>query len=259
MENARQPIAVTFHGVAAVLGENKVLDGIDCVAPGGGSTAVVGPNGAGKTTLLKALLGLLPYKGRIDFTGTTSPRFGYVPQKLDFDAGMPLTVLEFICLNWRRLPLWFGVGRKNRRRALDLLEQVGMCGLWSRRLGDLSGGELRRVLLAMALGRDPELLVLDEPTAGVDYKGEMAFYQLLDRLRHRNGFTQIMVCHNLEAVRRHASWVICLNRRVIAQGSPDATLTAPVLGQTFLGQDSGFQPECAPPHLENAALEKRHA
>lgn len=249
--------AVAFDNIVVEMGGETILDQVSFTAPRCGCTAVIGPNGAGKTTLLLALLGQQAHRGSISFAGGHKPRIGYVPQRLQFDLGLPMTVREFICLNWRRLPLWFGVGRKNRRRADALLETVGILHLAARRLGELSGGELRRALLALALGREPELLVLDEPTAGVDYRGEMAFYRLLDQLRWRQEFTQLMVCHNLSAVRKHATHVVCLNRRVLAEGSPDAVLTPEILTGAFMGRDAPYfqssrQKACPQPETSHA-------
>lgn len=251
--------AVTFHNVTAVLGGNRILDGVSLSVPRGGNTAIIGPNGAGKTTLLMAMLGNIPCTGRIAFADGAPPRIGYVPQRLNFDSGIPITVLEFVCLVRRRLPLWFGVGKRNRERALEILDMVDAAGLQRRRLGALSGGELRRVLLASALARRPGLLVLDEPTSGVDFKGEGMFHELLDRLRRAEGFTQITVCHNLALVRRHATRVICLNRKTVAEGTPDDMLTPAVLTRTFIGEEmdgGGAVPartaSIVPPEASNA-------
>ena len=219
-------IAVRFERINVRLGDNLILDQVSANVPRGSCTAIIGPNGGGKTTLLLAFLGELPYTGQIRFTGSGHPlRIAYVPQRLPFDRGMPLTVLEFMVMGWQRTPLCFGVRRPYRQRAMELLHSVGMEGLEKRRLGALSGGELQRVLLALALGEEPELLVLDEPASGVDFQGEQVFCELLKKLRHERGFTQLMVSHNLSSVTHHASHVICLKHRVVAEGPPRAVLT----------------------------------
>ena len=235
-ENKTNNAAVIFKDVTVTLGGVQILDSVNAVVPKESSTAIIGPNGAGKTTLLMALLGQVAYKGSIE---TLSPhgrdrvQIGYVPQHLDFDRGMPLTVLEFMVMGRQRRPLWFGPRRKRRRRALEVLESVAVAHLAQRRLGALSGGELQRVLLALALQQEPELLVLDEPSAGVDIVGGRLFCDLLELLQKEKHFTQIMVSHDLSIVTAHATHVICLNRRVTGQGSASEALRSEVLEATF--------------------------
>jgi len=228
--------AVSFENVTVERGGVSILDRVTATVPRGGCTAIIGPNGAGKTTLLLALLGEISYAGRIHAacsTGGTCSRVGYVPQRLDFDRGMPITVTEFLNLGTQKVPLWFGVRSDLRRRSFELLCAVKAEHLAERRLGALSGGELQRVLLALALQQEPELLVLDEPAAGVDFQGEHVFCELLDGLRKANGFTQLMVSHDLATVTHHATHVICLNRKVAAEGPPREALTAANLTAIF--------------------------
>jgi zinc transport system ATP-binding protein len=218
------------------LGGNTILDRVTASAPLGSCTAIVGPNGAGKTTLLMALLGQVPYQGRIRIACEPEgrhPRIGYVPQRLQFDRGLPITVLEFMVMGWQRSPLWFGVRRCHRKRASELLASVKAGDLERRKLGALSGGEMQRVLLALALGQSPDLLVLDEPAAGVDFQGEYVFCELLEGLRRERGFTQLMVSHDLATVTHHAAHVICLNRKVAAEGPTRETLTQENLTAIF--------------------------
>ncbi len=227
--------AVTFEEVTVVLGGVSILEAVNARVPAGSCTAIVGPNGAGKTTLLLTLLGEVPHSGRIRLQTAdgSAPRIGYVPQKLNFDAGLPLTVLEFMALGAQRRPLWLGIGRKVRARALEHLQAVRAAELAQRRLGALSGGELQRVLLALALQQRPQLLILDEPAAGVDVRGGHLFCELLDGLRREKGFTQLMVSHDLSTVTHHANHVICLNHRVAAEGAPQAVLTPENLSAVF--------------------------
>ena len=228
------PAAVEFRDVTVVRGGVHILDGVTATVPRGGCTAIVGPNGAGKSTLLLTLLGELPYSGRIHLdVAEGRPRVGYVPQRLEFDRGLPMTVEEFMSMGSQRIPLWFGCRKKSRDRAQQLLASVRADGLAQRQLGALSGGEVQRVLLALALQQDPELLILDEPAAGVDFQGELLFCELLEGLRRNRGFTQLMVSHDLSTVTHHASHVICLNRCVAAEGSPQDVLTPQNLAAVF--------------------------
>ena len=232
--NSSRKSAVTLSDVSVVRGEAIILENIAATIPLGGNTAIIGPNGAGKTTLLLALLGQTDYSGEILFSGSpVRPRIGYVPQRFAFDRGLPVTVLEFLVMGLQRRPLWLGIGKKYRERACELLEAVHAGSLAGFQLGALSGGEMQRVLLALALQQDPELLVLDEPSAGVDVKGEKVFCELLDELSRRWGFTQLIVSHDLATVTHHATHVICLNRRVVAEGPPAQVLTPEVLKTLF--------------------------
>lgn len=245
-----------------------ILDDVVASAPPGSATVLVGPNGAGKTTILRCLLGETRYAGRIRFYSAAGqemarPVIGYVPQLLQADAHMPLRVYEFLALAGRR-PLWLGSGHKSRARSRRLLELVGAEKLEDRRLGELSGGEMRRVLLASALGRKPELLALDEAEAGVDYRGERLFWELLDTSRKELNFTLLMVSHNLPLGAHYATNVICLKKTVVAQGAPGTILTACTLQELFgipihlypsqCQEDCPSCPQCGAmgnlPHLE---------
>jgi zinc transport system ATP-binding protein len=228
--------AIRFENVTIERGGLFILDGVSASVPRGGCTAIIGPNGAGKTTLLLALLGEIAYRGRIlttcEVTGGCS-RIGYVPQRLSFDRGLPVTVTEFLSLGVQKKPMWFGTRSVLKQKALRLLALVRADHLAHRRLGALSGGELQRVLLALALQQEPDLLVLDEPASGVDFQGEHVFCELLDGLRREKGFTQLMVSHDLATVTHHATHVICLNRKVAAEGPPRFALTHETLTAIF--------------------------
>jgi zinc transport system ATP-binding protein len=228
--------AIRFEDVSVELGGVSVLEGVTATVPRGGCTAIIGPNGAGKTTLLLALLGEVPYRGRIHtacrIRGGCS-RIGYVPQRLALDRGLPVTVTEFLAMGFQKRPLWFGVTAPLKKRAVETLAAIRAEHLAERRLGTLSGGEMQRALLALALQQEPDLLVLDEPAAGVDFQGEHIFCELLDALRKQKGFTQLMVSHDLATVTHHASHVICLNHRVAAEGPPKESLTSETLTAIF--------------------------
>lgn len=208
----------------------EILSGIDADVRCGEVTALVGPNGAGKTTLLLAILGLVDYTGEIRFCraeehGRGAPRIGYVPQRLDFDRNTPMTVLDFFALSSQRLPVVLGRSRSSREAARECLARAGSPHLAGRPLGRLSGGELQRVLLALALRDDPDILLLDEPVSGVDAAGEELFCDFLDQVHSESGFSLLLVSHDLSVVSRHADRVICLNRKVVCQGATTETLT----------------------------------
>lgn len=231
--------AVRIRNLGVRIGSVTILENVAATVPRGVCTAIVGPNGAGKTTLTRAILGELPYTGSIEFGSRDgvftrkSPSFGYVPQKLNFDRDMPLTVLEYLASGLVRRPVFFGISRKFREKAAEYLVQVECGKLIDRPLGALSGGELQRILLVQALMQNPEILILDEPAAGIDFKGEQLLCELLENFRKKLGFTQLMVSHDLSMVAAHAAHVICINRTVFAAGEPDLVLTADVLHKTF--------------------------
>lgn len=225
---------LAFDHVHVCRGGRSILDHVCATVPAGSSTVIVGPNGAGKTTLLLCLIGEMPYTGRILASGRTSlPRTAYVPQHLYLDASLPLRVGEFLALNRQRRPLWLGLYGPQRAKARDMLRMVRAEQLEERRMSDLSGGEMRRVLLAAALGMAPRLLVLDEPAAGVDVQGERLFWEVLDEARRQQGFTQLMVSHNLSLAAHYATHIICLNKKVCAEGVPHEALGASTLMQLF--------------------------
>jgi zinc transport system ATP-binding protein len=227
---------VAFENVSVRIEGLSILEDVCAQVPRGSATAIIGPNGAGKTTLLLALLGQIAYEGRIRVRPAQRGqpvRLGYMPQRLDFDRGMPLTVMELMVMGHQRRPLWLGRAVKAVRAAQAALAAVEAEHLAGRPVGALSGGELQRVLLALAIRQDPEILILDEPAAGVDIGGENLLCELFDRLRIERGFTQLLVTHDLSLVTAHATDVICLNRRVTGSGPVRTTLNDDVLAATF--------------------------
>jgi len=228
--------AVRFEHVTVEANGVTILRDITASVPLGSCTMVVGPNGAGKTTLLRALLGHVRYSGSIAIARGRDGkplRVGYVPQRLHFDRGLPLTVAELLVSPLQRSPIWLGLTDKTRSRARAVLAMVQGEALENKPLGGLSGGELQRVLVALALLNEPELLVLDEPTAGMDVRGEKVFCELVEDLRRQRGFTQIMVSHDIATVTFHATHVLCLNKELIAEGPPQEVLTRDNLKAIF--------------------------
>src|SRR5947209_12260635 len=207
---------VEIRGLRVELGGVPILRGIDAGVARGKITALIGLNGSGKTTLLRAILKEVPYAGRIvfhcghDHSRPTPEHVGYVPQKLTVEAQLPLTVRDLLALALQRRPLFFGVGRRTTRTMAAMLERVwAPPRLLDRPVAKLSGGELQRVLLALALRPDPELLLLDEPAAGVDFQDGGKFYDLLAQLNRETGVTIVLVSHDLSVVSRHAHHILC--------------------------------------------------
>jgi ABC-type Mn2+/Zn2+ transport system ATPase subunit len=237
---------VTLRDVRVELGGNPVLRGVSADVARGRITALIGLNGSGKTTLLRAILKEVPlYGGRIafhcghDHKRATPEHVGYVPQRLQVDARLPLTVKDLLGLALLKRPLFFGVGRATEARMEALLAKVFWRpqSILDRPVEKLSGGELQRVLLALALEPKPELLLLDEPAAGIDFQDQEKFYDLLARLNADTGVTIILVSHELNVVIKHAHHVLCLkDGRVQCEGPPRDILTGRLLAETFGGE-----------------------
>jgi zinc transport system ATP-binding protein len=231
---------VTIRGLRVALGGHAILKGVDAGLARGRITALIGLNGSGKTTLLRALVKEVAYGGRVEFhcghdhQGATPEHVGYVPQKLRIEANLPLTVADLFGLALQRRPLFLGLRRRVRARALGLLQRVGAAALLDRRVEIISGGELQRVLLALALEPEPELLLLDEPAAGVDFKDVVPFYELIADLNLRTGVTILLVSHDVSVVSNLAHHVLCLRDGLIrCQGKPHDVLTSDTLAQVF--------------------------
>ena len=201
-------------------------------------TALCGPTGAGKTTRLLAILGEVPHTGRLRFVDaddrhTGYPVIGYVPQYLRLDVSAPTTVLDLFmaCLSAR--PVWLFPARAFRARVALNLTRVRAEHLIDRRLGALSGGELQRVLLALALDPMPNLLLLDEPVSGVDRNGLAIFYEIVGELRAKEDLTILLISHDLGMVARHADKVVLMNHGVAAAGVPSEVFADPQMEQLF--------------------------
>lgn len=205
-----------------VVGDRRILDGVDMQVEPGQIVTLIGPNGAGKTTLLKVLLGLVsPTGGQV--LRQPGLRIGYMPQRIQVDEILPITVRRFLGLG----------GRFPKDRLARVLAEVGCAHLLEQPVQSVSGGEMQRILLARALLREPRLLVLDEPAQGVDVAGQGEVFQLIARLRDRYGCGVLMVSHELHLVMAAADSVICLNQHVCCTGKPDVVSRDPAYLKLF--------------------------
>lgn len=214
---------VNIDNVSYRFNSALVLENISFTVDKGDFVGIIGPNGAGKTTLFRSMLGLLEdYQGRITFFGedirknrNILRKIGYIPQKNSTDQGFPATVEEIVSLGI--------TGRRPSKNKINhAIETVGLFDQKTKRIGELSGGQQQRVLIAKALANEPELLILDEPVTGIDLKTQNKFYVLLKKLNEENKITIIWASHDLDAVKKLANKIACVNRRLFFHG--DATI-----------------------------------
>ena len=187
---------------------------------------VLGPNWAGKTVLLRTLLGILPYKGEIKWEKEV--KIGYVPQRLPFIKETPMSVEEF-----------FELKRASRKEIREILNSVGFGSALNKKIGELSSGQFQRILVAWALVRNPDILLFDEPTTGIDIGGEETIYGLLAKLKKEKDLTILLVTHDLSVVYKFSNSVICLNKCPICQGSPKEVLIPEILRKLY-GEEVKF-------------------
>ncbi|WP_313526351.1 metal ABC transporter ATP-binding protein [Anaerotignum sp.] len=238
--------SIEIADLAVNSGRDSLIYDINLTLHCGELTALIGKNGAGKTTLLKAILGEHNYQGKIRFFNheggaVENPRIGYVPQHLDFDKSMPVTVLDFMAAAKGKSPVWFRHGKDRKRDILMSLAAVDSEYLLDRRLGALSGGELQRVLLALATEPMPDLLILDEPVSGVDVSGLDLFYKRVTELRDKYHMAILLVSHDLGLIQKYADKVILLEKTVVASGEVKDVFTSDAYRTAFgflnLGED----------------------
>lgn len=234
------PPLVSLRRVWVKRGQADVLRGVDADVIRGQITAVVGLNGSGKSTLLRTLLNEFPYSGTISFHCGHDHRkpkpehVGYVPQRLMIDPRLPCTVRDVMGLALQRRPIFFGIRRSLSATMERLLKKVGAPGLLDTPIDGLSGGQLQRVLLSLALEPSPELLLLDEPAAGIDFQSLAAFYELIRELNEATGITVLMVSHDLGMLPGFADRVLCLKAgTVAAAGAPEEVLTNTSLAELY--------------------------
>ena len=225
------------ENLSVQIGSDQILKDVNLHVHCGEMVALIGPNGAGKSTFLKAVLGQREYQGVIAFSQpgqrSKKPRIGYVPQSPAFDPGDPVSVADLFACCMSRRPAFLGLSKSMRELVLECLERVHGTDLIDKRVGTLSGGELQRVLLALALEPVPNSLILDEPLSGVDIEGMENLMDMLDEIRREYDLSILMTTHDFSMLRRYADQVVLIDHTVLIQGSPDTVLDSEAFSRTF--------------------------
>ena len=229
-----------IENLCVTKGNQEILKNVNLHIHCGELTALIGANGAGKSTLLKAILGENEYSGSLTFVDgndkmSRRPIIGYVPQKLDFDYSSPVSVLDVFACTQSNRPVYFSHDKKVKDIALRSLRKVQGENLINKRLGVLSGGELQRVLLALALEPIPDILLLDEPVSGIDQNGLKLFYSIVSNLRENYDLSIILVSHDLNVVYDYADRIAFLNNKTIeCVGKPEEVFSNKSVISNFL-------------------------
>jgi zinc transport system ATP-binding protein len=249
---------VELRDVSVTLQGRLVLEEVSLEVRRGELLGIIGPNGSGKTTLLRTILGQLrPASGEVRVFGAPPRelgadlhRLGYVRQEALVDPAFPIRVLDVALMGrYGMLGLVRRPGAEDRAAARRALERVGLGGLETRPLADLSGGERQRVFLARALAGEPEVLLLDEPTTGVDVAASESFYEFLHGLQREMDLTLVLVTHDIGVISAHVDQIACLNRRLVAHGKPRECLTEEALDAMYGAEARFFHHHHAPSSL----------
>ncbi len=227
-----------LNNVSVRIGSDAILKDVTMHVHCGEMVALIGPNGAGKSTILKAILGQREYDGIITFSAPgmrhrKMPRIGYVPQSPTFDPGDPVTVADLFACCMSRRPAFLGLGKSMEEKVLECLDRVHGKDLLHKRVGTLSGGELQRVLLALALEPLPNILILDEPLSGVDMEGMETLMDMLDEIRIRYDLSILMTTHDFGSLYRYADQVVLIDHAVLKQGTPKDVLESEEFRRVF--------------------------
>ncbi len=219
------------------IGGDKILRDVNLHVHCGEMVALIGPNGAGKSTFLKAVLGQREYSGVIAFSEpgqrSRKPRIGYVPQSPSFDPSDPVSVADLFACCMSKRPAFLGLSKKMEEKVLECLDRVHGRELLHKRVGTLSGGELQRVLLALALEPLPNILILDEPLSGVDVEGMQSLMDMLDEIRKIYDLSILMTTHDFSMLGRYADQVVLIDHAVMASGTPEEVLSSGAFHRAF--------------------------
>lgn len=226
-----------IQNLCVKIGADTILQDVTLHAHCGELIALIGPNGAGKSTLLKAILGQQDCTGVISFSvpgqRNRKPKIGYVPQSPAFDPGDPVTVADLFSCCMSKRPAFLGLSRSMRKKVLECLERVHGEELIDKRVGTLSGGELQRVLLALALEPLPNILILDEPLSGVDVEGMETLMDMLDEIRQIYDLSILMTTHDFGMLSTYADQVVLIDRGIVCQGTPSEVLDSDDFRRVF--------------------------
>ena len=228
-ESCDSSCCLRIQDLSVRIGTDAILSDVNLHVHCGQMVALIGPNGAGKSTLVRAILGQLEYDGIIAFSAPgmrhrKMPRIGYVPQSPSFDAGDPVSVADLFACCLSRRPAFLGLSPAMRDKAMECLERVHGETLIDKRVGTLSGGELQRVLLALALEPLPNILILDEPLSGVDVEGQSGLMDMLDEIRKRYDLSILMITHDFGMLPTYADKVVLIDRTIVKKGTPAEVL-----------------------------------
>ena len=227
-----------LNNVSVRIGGSAILKDVTMHVHCGEMVALIGPNGAGKSTILKAILGQRDYDGTITFSAPgmrhrKMPRIGYVPQSPTFDTGDPVTVADLFACCMSRRPAFLGMSKAMEETVLKCLDRVHGRDLLHKRVGTLSGGELQRVLLALALEPLPNILILDEPLSGVDVEGMEVLMDMLDEIRKKYDLSILMTTHDFGSLGRYADQVVLIDHALLKQGRPEDVLNSDEFRRVF--------------------------
>ncbi|HOW12952.1 MAG TPA: metal ABC transporter ATP-binding protein [Candidatus Pacearchaeota archaeon] len=219
-EKSDLPILIVKN-LKVKLENEEIISNLSFELKKGEILTILGPNGAGKTTLLKALLSLIPFEGEIIWQKKI--KIGYVPQRLPFIKDVPMSVEDF-----------FKLKNSSKEKIEKIIEEIGLNkDFLNKKIGNLSSGQFQRILIAWALIDDPDVLLFDEPTSGIDISGEETIYSLLEKINKERKLTIILITHDLSVVFKFSDYVICLNKNVICQGEPKEVLTSQNLEKLY--------------------------
>ena len=232
-----QVCCLRVEKLSVTIGNETILKDMNLHVHCGELVALIGPNGAGKSTFLKAILGQREYTGVIAFSqaGKRShkPRIGYVPQSPAFDPSEPMSVADLFACCMSKRPAFLGLSKAMRETVTECLERVHGTDLIDKRVGSLSGGELQRVLLALALEPMPNILILDEPLSGVDVEGMSTLMDMLDEIRKTYDLSILMTTHDFTMLEKYADQVVLIDGTVQCKGTPEEVLSSPAFARTF--------------------------